>query len=247
MRWYSYVPEENAEEGAVFAPTIEINFKDDVADDSVVRLCLSYRPAVTLGTNGETNTANDGSDLEVMCAYTETSWKAQDWEIKWAKQIQPKNLPKFVAGTTNEGMATDQVVIVAETGWGLEAAYLDKSSGSKNVLLDLTRWQDILQIDDKTDSINPLIMYPSSGDSTNEIELVFSYAIYSAGDLSSYPTDQVKGDITTTSANADESTIGTFTYSKQTFTILNAQDSSMYLKYTLATTAAVISTFASLI
>tara|TARA_B110000285_G_C14950436_1_gene526502 strand:+ start:639 stop:836 length:198 start_codon:yes stop_codon:yes gene_type:complete len=65
-------------------------------------------------------------------------------------------------------------------------------------------------------------MYPSSGDTKNEIDLIFSYAVYSAGDLTSYPTDQVKGDVTTTSAAADESTIGTFSYSKQTFTILNA-------------------------
>ena len=75
MRWYSYVPEEDAEEGAVFAPTIELNLAEKPADDSVVRLCLSYRASVTLGTDGVTeNKSTDQSDLEVMCAYTATSW-----------------------------------------------------------------------------------------------------------------------------------------------------------------------------
>jgi hypothetical protein len=88
MRWYSYVPEEDAEEGAIFAPTIELNFKDSVDDNAAVRLCLSYRAAETLDPDGVTvNVSGDQSDLEIMCAYTKTTWKAQDWQIKWAKQI----------------------------------------------------------------------------------------------------------------------------------------------------------------
>jgi len=74
MRWYSYVPEEDAGEGAIFAPTLEINFKDPVPDDSVVRLCLSYRGAITLAPDGSENVSDNQSDLEVMCVYTKTSF-----------------------------------------------------------------------------------------------------------------------------------------------------------------------------
>ena len=93
-----------------------------------------------------------------------------------------------MAGTTNDKMATDQVQVVAETGWDIEATYVDVSTG-KDVLLDLSRWQDILMIEDKTDSINPLIMYPSSGDKKNEIDLIFSYAVYPSGTETAYPTN----------------------------------------------------------
>ena len=244
MRWYSYVPEEDAEEGAVFAPTIELNFAEKIPDDSVVRICLSYRASVTLGTDGTENKSTDQSDLEVMCAYTATNWLLQDWQLKWNQQIKPTDLPKFVAGTTNDKMATDQVQVVAETGWDIEATYVDVATG-KDVLLDLSRWQDILMIDDKTNSINPLIMYPSSGDKKNEIDLIFSYAVYPSGTEGPYPTNQVKGDITVSDAGENPD-LSAFTFSKQTFSILNAQQSGVFM-YAFATSAAVISTFASLI
>ena len=53
MRYYTYVPEEDAGEGAVFAPTIEVNFAEPINEDDVVRLCLSYRPRIKTLPNGD--------------------------------------------------------------------------------------------------------------------------------------------------------------------------------------------------
>lgn len=166
--------------------------------------------------------------------------------MKWKKQISPLDIPKFVAGTTNALMETYEVEVVAETGWEIEATYLE--GNKKDFLIDLSRWQDILQIEDKADNVNPLIMYPSSEENKNEIDIIFSYAIYSSGDLDYYPTDEVKGDITVTvpTANKEDTNLSFFTFEKQSFTILNAQDSSMFL-YAFASSAALISTFASLV
>ena len=143
MRWFSYVPEEDAGEGAVFAPTIEVNFAEALKDTDVVRMCLSYRPASTKKADGTEVASTNESALEVMCAYTKTSWADQEWQIKWAKTVLPGNLPNFVAGDTSSNMPTYLVTPIADNGWELEASYLDVAS-SKQVLLDLTRWQDVL-------------------------------------------------------------------------------------------------------
>ena len=90
-------------------------------------------------------------------------------------------------------------------------------------------------------------MKPKDGDNKNEIDLYFTYAIYSGGELDSYPTDTVKGDITTTNAEADSTKPDSeFTFKKQVFSLPSAQDSGMFM-YAFATSAAVISSFASLI
>ena len=90
-------------------------------------------------------------------------------------------------------------------------------------------------------------MKPKDGDNKNEIDLFFTYAIYSGGELTSYPTDVVKGDITTTNVAADSTTDASqFTFKKQLFSLPSAQDSGIFM-YAFATSAAVISTFASLI
>jgi len=62
--------------------------------------------------------------------------------MKWKKQISPLDIPKFVAGTTNALMETYEVEVVAETGWEIEATYLE--GNKKDFLIDLSRWQDIL-------------------------------------------------------------------------------------------------------
>ena len=139
MRWYSYVPEEDAEEGAVFAPTIEMNFKEALKETDVVRICLAYRASLEKDSADDLVASTNASDLEVMCAYTKKSWKDQEWQIKWAKTISPKELPRFVAGTTNGNMPTYQVVVVEDIGWELEASFADKET-EKTVLLDMTRW-----------------------------------------------------------------------------------------------------------
>ena len=56
MRWYSYVPEEDAEE-----------------DTDVFRSCLSYQDTLKKGSNGDLVASTSASNLEVLCAYTKTS------------------------------------------------------------------------------------------------------------------------------------------------------------------------------
>jgi hypothetical protein len=80
MRWYSYVPEEDPEEGAVFAPTLEVNFKEAIKETDVVRLCLAYRDTLTKdSTTGALVASTIDTPYEIMCAYTKTSWKDQEW------------------------------------------------------------------------------------------------------------------------------------------------------------------------
>ena len=71
MRYFSYVDEEQADLGAIFAPTLEVTFSEAEAptDDSVVRLCLSYRFTVS-----DAGTATDSSPVESVCFYTLTNW-----------------------------------------------------------------------------------------------------------------------------------------------------------------------------
>ena len=118
----------------------------------------------------------------------------------------------MAAGKSNANMETDyganQASTITDSGWDLEASYLNVLS-SKQVLLDLTRVQDVKQIADKDDASNPLIMKPKDGDNKNEIDLYFTYAIYSGGELDSYPTDTVKGDITTTTVSYTHLTLPT--------------------------------------
>ena len=80
MRYYSFVDENAAELGAIFAPTIQVTFAESEkpADDSVVRLCLSYRFAETTA-----GVATDASAVESVCFFTATSWLEQDWRVKW--------------------------------------------------------------------------------------------------------------------------------------------------------------------
>ena len=52
MRYYSYVPEDDPDVGAVFAPTLEINFKEAIKETDVVRLCLSYRHTLNKDSQG---------------------------------------------------------------------------------------------------------------------------------------------------------------------------------------------------
>ena len=63
MRFYSYVDEEQADLGAIFAPTIEVKFAEEYApkDTDVVRLCLSYRL---------TKDATDSTVVEAVCFIT---------------------------------------------------------------------------------------------------------------------------------------------------------------------------------
>ena len=68
-------------------------------------------------------------------------------------------------------------------------------------------------------------MYPEEAEKKNEIDLVFSYAVYSGGELAAYPTDQVKGDVTTTNTAFDSNAAfveSEYTLSNQKFTILSA-------------------------